>query len=475
MVVETGLKYFDTLVTEAQGNRELLEEIAHGYDRLGDVQGNPYEANLGDLPGALQTYRKAQAIRDKISDPSPEFLRARIDGNLKIAELMLVRVDTAGAEPVLQAALALARSPAAEGYDVRVKLSDIYAHYGDLKARIGLYTEAIEAYSQALEILREPAKGRQPSAPEQSNYRVSVAHIKLADAYARTERAPEGLPHAYAALAIDQPLSQADPNNLTRLRKLFLDYVVLSYIYLSDSGAGLETNDQHLAFENAAALADRMAAADPKDFRPMTDVRTAQLAWGDFLRERNDPVGALVHYRRALELTEKQAAAAPATNQEALLMTHHRLARGLVVAGKPDEALEHVRQAEGHLAAVEKQSPGLVSWMGWHTNLDRVKGLAYSALKNWPEAIAAYVKEIATLQDLRKLNPKDGANLYELRVGYAELADCYAAAERWSEAAQALQSGLDSLQQIATRRALRADEEQARRDALAKLAEWQRK
>ena len=113
MVVETGLKYFDTLVQGAQGNRGLLEEIARGYDRLGDVQGNPYEANLGDLPGALQTYRKAQAIRDKISDDSPALLRARVDGNLKIAELMLVRGDTAAAEPVLQAAFALARSPAA--------------------------------------------------------------------------------------------------------------------------------------------------------------------------------------------------------------------------------------------------------------------------------------------------------------------------------------------------------------------------
>jgi hypothetical protein len=474
MVVETGLKYFDTLVREAQGNRGLLEEIARGYDRLGNVQGNPYEANLGDFPGALQAYRKAQAIRDKISDPSPAFLRDRIDGNLKIAELMLARSDTAGAEPVLQAAFALARSPAAAGYDFRAKLSDTYSHYGDLKARAGLFTDAIEPYSQGLGLLENLAKESPLSSPEQTNSKISVAHLKIADASARTERAPEALPHVRAALDIDLPRSQANPNNLTFLRKVFLDYVVLSYVYLSDSGAGLDANQQAGAFENSAALADRMAAADPNDFRPMTDVRTAQLAWGEYLRD-NDPEGALVHYRRALELTAKEAAAGPPLSRDALLMTNQRLARGLVAAGRPDEALEHIRQAEGYLSDLEKRSPGLPSWIGWHTNLYRVRGLADSKLKNWPEAIAAYHAEIAALHDLRERDPKDDDNLLQLRIGYAELADCYAAAEQWNEAAQAMQESLNYFHEIAAHRALRADEEQARAGELAKLAAWKRK
>ena len=63
------------LVKDAAGNRELLEEIARGYDRLGDVQGNPYFANLGDTGGALSSYRKALSIRDGIPDTSPTFCR----------------------------------------------------------------------------------------------------------------------------------------------------------------------------------------------------------------------------------------------------------------------------------------------------------------------------------------------------------------------------------------------------------------
>ena len=45
-------------------------------------------------------------------------------------------------------------------------------------------------------------------------------------------------------------------------------------------------------------------------------------------------------------------------------------------------------------------------------------------------------------------------------------------AEQWSDAAQAMQSALDNIQEIASHRALRADEEQAKIDGIAKLAAW---
>ena len=68
---------------------ELLKEIARGYDRLGDVQGNPYFANLGDLPGALISYQKADKIRRTVLDHSPAFLAERLRGEWRIADRRL--------------------------------------------------------------------------------------------------------------------------------------------------------------------------------------------------------------------------------------------------------------------------------------------------------------------------------------------------------------------------------------------------
>ena len=39
----------------------------------------------GDFSGAIETYRKAQAIRARISDTSVEFLRDRMSSNTRIA------------------------------------------------------------------------------------------------------------------------------------------------------------------------------------------------------------------------------------------------------------------------------------------------------------------------------------------------------------------------------------------------------
>ncbi len=41
----------------------LQRELASAYERVGDVQGNPYYANLGDTAGATESYRKALQIR----------------------------------------------------------------------------------------------------------------------------------------------------------------------------------------------------------------------------------------------------------------------------------------------------------------------------------------------------------------------------------------------------------------------------
>ena len=63
LVVTKALEYLDSLAAEAGNDRELQQELAVAYDRVGDVQGNPAAANLGDAAGAIKSYEKAAAIR----------------------------------------------------------------------------------------------------------------------------------------------------------------------------------------------------------------------------------------------------------------------------------------------------------------------------------------------------------------------------------------------------------------------------
>jgi tetratricopeptide (TPR) repeat protein len=62
LLVENGLAYLEGLSAEARDERSLQVELATGYRNIGDIQGRPGIANLGDPQGALKSYRRAAEL-----------------------------------------------------------------------------------------------------------------------------------------------------------------------------------------------------------------------------------------------------------------------------------------------------------------------------------------------------------------------------------------------------------------------------
>jgi tetratricopeptide (TPR) repeat protein len=474
MVVETGLQYFDTLVKEANGNRDLLEEIARGYDRLGDVQGNPYYANLGDSSGALTSYQKALAIRAMVSDPSPEFLRDRIGGKVKMGQILALKGDLKTAEASLREAISLAEHDPRPIYILRDALATTYRAYGDLQFRTGNYNQAIEPYSKLLDLRTQLAReGKDPVAEQRG---VSLAHTKLADAYIRTSRSREAFDHIRIAIEIDKKFAEADRNSVPLLRQLYIDHTILSLVFRANEQLATAGEAKAIA-EAAAGLADRMLFTDPNNSTALFDVMTAQTLVGDWLREHDDPAAAVIHYRKAVDTIEKFASTgSPAAfTGDALVFAHQRLASGLGKGGQLVEALEHCKKAEEYLARAEKQNPGLVQNASRRADIATTRADAYLGHKSWEEAIAAYKSADIIFEDLRTRDPGNDQHLSEQTSLRMRLASCYAEAEHWTNAVQAMQKALDLLGDLALRRPLRPKEEDQRKDATQRLAVWSRR
>ncbi len=68
LLVDRARQYLDTLSTEGGNDPSLTRELASAYERVGDVQGNPRFANLGDTAGAIESYRNALRLRLKLAD-----------------------------------------------------------------------------------------------------------------------------------------------------------------------------------------------------------------------------------------------------------------------------------------------------------------------------------------------------------------------------------------------------------------------
>src|SRR5580765_2789923 len=77
LVVARALQYLDRLSKQAAGDASLLRDLASAYQRIGDVQGNPNNANLGDSASALKSYRKALSIAEPLVAADPADAQAR--------------------------------------------------------------------------------------------------------------------------------------------------------------------------------------------------------------------------------------------------------------------------------------------------------------------------------------------------------------------------------------------------------------
>jgi hypothetical protein len=73
-------EYLNTLSREAKNDRGLRLQLAEGYLRLGDIQGNMFRTNLGDTRAALGTYQRGLDLLEPLGDhPGAVRLRTLIE------------------------------------------------------------------------------------------------------------------------------------------------------------------------------------------------------------------------------------------------------------------------------------------------------------------------------------------------------------------------------------------------------------
>ena len=79
-MIKDALQYLDNLSKETGNDPSLLRELAGAYEKVAAVQGGVAmsgrgtllsTSNLGDMPGALDSLRKALAIRERVFAMEP--------------------------------------------------------------------------------------------------------------------------------------------------------------------------------------------------------------------------------------------------------------------------------------------------------------------------------------------------------------------------------------------------------------------
>jgi len=264
LLVVRGLEYLDSLAGEAHDDVGLSRELAAAYRRLGDAQGDPVGASLGDPEGALRTYQKALALQRSVlageGDVRDRFAIAELQ--FQIAAVHRVRGDLREAERAYHATAeqveaVLSSGPARSEY--RGSLTAAYQRLGEVLSAQGRKAEANEALQKAI------AVGEIQSRDWPDDWKVrlnlSVAYSADANRLAQEGRYVEALSRVRSGRAIQEALLAAQPLQSQFTRALLFT--------LNSEGRYLaalaRTREAVQTYEGALDVARAVSERDPKD------------------------------------------------------------------------------------------------------------------------------------------------------------------------------------------------------------------
>ena len=267
LIVQRGLKYLDSLARDASGDRGLQRELATAYEKLGAVQYTPSVAHLGDLPGALESHRKAAALREALvaSDPSNlDYRRELLDSYWYIATLL-------GAQ-------------------------------GDIR--------------RELEMIREQLPVRQQLAAAEKTefvdrYNLAATYVYIGSLLMQMGDVEGALDNQKEALRIREAVAAQDPNSARARRALTISY---EYLGLATDAAG-DTKGALELQQRGLEMRESLVAADPLNIDLRLMLNESHRYVGDMLFKLGDVEQAAEHYRKQLALSQEMAEADPANAQ----------------------------------------------------------------------------------------------------------------------------------------------------------------
>ncbi len=353
MIVDRALQYLNVLAQESNGDMGLQRELAAAYERVGTVQGDYTENNLGDSQGALTSYQKALEIRKQIDAGSRDWNdHLALARNYRlVGHQQWANGDLHGAREHIDRAIAISENLNQAQPENSKILSELGSDYGasarlgypeDRSARqkiVGDYRRALAAdesllklkpddvtalhgyaadlsgfgfvlegsdplaglanYEKALEIDRKVSR----ISPEpRYQRRVAIDYGSIASVYDDVGDYARAADYDMRDLAIFQDLTRADPKNALLRRGLAI-------AYSNTAAASVRAGKIELALEYSNKSVDIMrtlVASEPQKAYQQGKFAGTLVAHGTILIYANQPQAAIADFESARSLYESR-------------------------------------------------------------------------------------------------------------------------------------------------------------------------
>ena len=340
-LVTDARMYLDSLAAEAEGDSALQRELAAAYDRVGNVLGRPYAANLGDTKGALESYTKALRIREALvaaDARNAQNRRELAESYRQIGWQLQDTSDTATSLEYFRRATAMYAQLALQHPDdaqMQTALARTLTELGSVLEGRGDLSGALENERRAL-VLLQKLDAASPGDPELRRT-LSTTYDYIGRALFLSGDVTAALASNARALELRAELSARDPTNATLRRMLAIshqndgDFRALT----GDSSGALAS------FRRKLAMDEELVAADPANVQAHGDLGYSTQRIGDILTAQGFHAEALAQYRRSVQAYQHDPAA-----DYRLAVSHAGVARAEASLGNRSAALDAVRRAE---------------------------------------------------------------------------------------------------------------------------------
>ena len=277
LLVTRVLDHLDRMAQDAEGDAATQLDLVDAYTRLADLQGDPYDQNLGDPAGALVSIGKALAIAKPVADTHPNdaaALHSLAIAQVTRSEILFGTGKTREAVQSMQGAVAAYEHLIADPKATATLVAEAAAFYGSLgdelgqtgtasladpKAARAAYQRTIDLDHRALAMdpnLLRPRRG------------LAIMEMKLGSIEMYSDPA-QALQEFQSALILADALPKAEKSSYSfqRMRAMILRKEANAFSELGQYDQAQPVYDQ------VVKISREFVAKDSQDLRALTDLQ----------------------------------------------------------------------------------------------------------------------------------------------------------------------------------------------------------
>ena len=314
-LAQDAVKYLDDLSADELDDVPLKLELARAYQKIGDVQGRPYTANLGKSEDALASYQKSVSILEKASAELPaeiELKRELVRSYLRLFSLQLrlrLNDNPENTAKALNLQLEINAADQSDPIANAAALADAYIVQADQSFK-EVFPDRIAIYQKAADLLENiPNKTSEMQRSwSRVNQRIGTNYMWLGDNFLNAGDAENAAQNYRKALPYNEKMFESVKTEiaLSGTTPNLERNLAGSYRNLGENHFKMGERENSLnELEKCLEVSLRLAKNDAKNTEAQIDVANAYISFADAFEHFGDVPQAVASNEKCLEIYEK--------------------------------------------------------------------------------------------------------------------------------------------------------------------------